>query len=132
MSLRNARQKIYGLGYHLLLFVYEKQDNHRRKTSQLSFVSCAFIDAPRTADYQTTRGIRELLDRSGNRDDILAFLYDRNLPGDEIVYNALADEILQSPPDLGYLTISNALQWRLQYGRIVNLVESEPGVLKIT
>jgi len=29
----------------------------------------------------------------------------------------LADEVLRKPPQLGYLTISNALQWRLQYGR---------------
>src|SRR3990172_2974544 len=26
---RSARQKVYGLGYHLLLFVYDKRDNHR-------------------------------------------------------------------------------------------------------
>jgi len=64
-------------------------------------------------------------------DDILAFLTDRNLPGDEIVHNALADEILRSPPTLGYLTISNALQWRLQYSRIVSLGETVPGIVKI-
>jgi hypothetical protein len=56
---------------------------------------------------------------------------DRNLPGDEIVYNALADEIMQSPPTLGYLTISNALQWRLQYGRVVSLAESVSGIVKV-
>jgi len=33
------------------------------------------------------------------------------VPGDEIVYNDLADEILNYPPEQGYLTISNALQW---------------------
>ncbi len=128
---RSARQKIYGLGYNLLLFVYDKQDDPKSKVARLAFVSGALIDKTRTADYQTTRGILEILERSGNHDDIMAFLYDRNLPGDEIVYNALADEILQSPPVLGYLTISNALQWRLQYGRIVNLVETIPGIVKV-
>ncbi|MEK9164403.1 MAG: restriction endonuclease [Chloroflexota bacterium] len=63
--------------------------------------------------------------------DILAFLADRNLPGDEIVLNSLANEIMQSPPALGYLTISNALQWRLQYGRIVGLNEPVSGIAKI-
>ncbi len=56
---------------------------------------------------------------------------ERNLPGDEIVLNALADEIMQSPPVMGYLTISNALQWRLQYSRIVSLTETVSGIVKI-
>lgn len=97
----------------------------------LSFVSCAFIDSSRTADYQTTRGILEILARDGDRDDILAFLADRNLPGDEILHNVLADEIMQAPPALGYLTISNAWQWRLQYGRVVGLTAAVPGIMKI-
>jgi len=128
---RSARQKIYGLGYNLLLFVYEKHDDPQNRTATLTFVRCAFIDKGRTADYQTTRGITEILQRDGNRDDILAFLADRNLPGDEIIYNALADEIIQTPPVLGFLTISNALQWRLQYSRVVNLTEAVPGIVKI-
>ncbi len=128
---RSARQKVYGLGYNLLLFVYDKQDNQKVKKAKLTFVSCAFIDKSRTGDYQTTRGILEILARDGNRDDILAFLADRSLPGDEIVHNSLADEIMQSPPILGYLTISNALQWRLQYSRIVSLSEPVSGIVKI-
>jgi len=127
----SARQKVYGLGYNLLLFVYDKQDNPKVKKAKLNFASCAFIDKSRTGDYQTTRGLLEILMRDGNRDDILAFLTDRSLPGDEIVHNALADEILRSPPTLGYLTISNALQWRLQYSRIVSLGETVPGIVKI-
>lgn len=122
---------MYGLGYHLLLFVYDRQDDPRERVAALNFVSCALIDQSRTADYQTTRGILEILARDGNRDDILAFLTDRNLPGDDITHNALADEILRYPPALGYLTISNALQWRLQYGRIVGLTEAVPGIIKI-
>lgn len=127
----SARQKIYGLGYNLLLFVYDKKDNHRSKTAILNFVKCVFIGKSRTADDQTTRGILEILARDGNRDDIVAFLSDRNLPGDDIVYNTLADEILQSPPVLGYLTISNALQWRLQYGRVINLAENISGIVSV-
>ncbi|MBI3946370.1 MAG: restriction endonuclease [Armatimonadetes bacterium] len=128
----SPRQKVYGLGYHLLLFVYDKQDSAQDGIARLGFVSCAFIDRTRTADYQMTRGLLEILDRDGNRDDIVAFLSDRNLPGDEIVHNTLADEIMASPPTQGYLTISNALQWRLQYGRIVGLTEAVSGIVKIT
>lgn len=75
----NARQKIFGLGYNLLVFVYKKQD--------------------------------------------------KNVPGDEIVYNDLADEIFDCLPKQGYLTISNALQWRLQYGRVIALDNSVSGVV---
>ncbi len=128
---KSARQKVYGLGYNLLLFVYDKRDNHKKKIAQLQFVNCALIDKSRTADYQTTQGIPEILKRNGNHDDIFAFLNDRDLPGDDIVHNALADEIMKSPPALGYLTISNALQWRLQYGRIVALTEAVQGIVRI-
>lgn len=110
---------------------YDKQDNPAQKTADLTFIHASFIDKTRTADYQTSRGICEILERDGNRDDIIAFLMDRNLPGDDIVLNNLADEILQSPPPLGYLTISNALQWRLQYSRIVGLTEPVEGVTQI-
>jgi hypothetical protein len=51
------------------------------------------------------------------------------VPGDEIVYNDLADEILTSPPKQGYLTISNALQWRLQYARVIALHNHVDGVV---
>ncbi len=78
---RSARQKVYGLGYNLLLFIYEKRDNQQDRTATLSFVSCALIDKSRTADYQTTRGILQILSRDGNRDDIIGFLADRSLPG---------------------------------------------------
>lgn len=40
----------------------------------------------------------------------------------------MAAEILKNPPKIGYLTISNALQWRLQYGRVVTLSEDIIGI----
>lgn len=42
------------------------------------------------------------LSRNGNKDDIIAFLIERNLPVDEIGANQLADRILESPPNQGY------------------------------
>ncbi|MBI4318988.1 MAG: restriction endonuclease [Chloroflexi bacterium] len=128
---QSARQKVYGLGYNLLLFVYEKRDDQINRVATLRFVYCGYVEKSRTSDYQTTRGILEILGRDGNRDDVLAFLEDRHLPADEIVLNSLADEIMASPPTLGYLTISNALQWRLQYGRIVSLAADVAGIVRI-
>jgi len=128
---RNAKQKIYGLGYNLLVLVYDKNDDPTRKMSRLNFVSCSFIDKNRTADYQVTRTIRQMLENNANVEDIIAYLTDRNIPADEIIMNQLAEEILVNPPEQGYLTISNALQWRLQYGRIVELTENVEGIVPI-
>lgn len=36
---------------------------------------------------------------AANKEDIIGFLQDKNVPGDEIVYNDLADEILDYPPE---------------------------------
>lgn len=81
---KSAKQKIYGLGYNLLLFVYEKIDDSTKKVARLNFVSCSFIHKHRTADFQITKTIRQMLDNNANSDDIIAYLTDRNLPADEI------------------------------------------------
>lgn len=66
-----------------------------------------------------------------NAEDIVAYLNDRNIPADEIILNELAKQILKSPPIQGYLTISNTLQWRLQYQRIVMLDKTIQGITKV-
>ncbi len=128
---KNSRQKVYGLGYNILLFVYRKEDDLRVKKGTLHFVNCSFIKSERTSDYQTTMGIKDILLRNGNADDIFAFLNDRQVPGDEILLMNLAEEIVKNPPKIGYLTISNALQWRLQYSRVVNLNQIVQGISTI-
>ena len=87
-----------------------------------------FVARERTGDYQTTYGLREILRRNGNQDDIVAFLEERNLPLDEIGRATLAEQILRQPPEVGYLTVSNALQWRLQYGRAIGVAGTIEGV----
>ncbi|MBR2145112.1 MAG: hypothetical protein IKK73_00755 [Akkermansia sp.] len=128
---KDSKQKIYGLGYNLLLFVYEKQDFENEQTSLLKFCSCTYISAERTGDYQTTTGIHSILNNKGNSDDIFAFLCERMIPADEVTLTKLADEILHNPPPTGYLTISNALQWRLQYKRVISLQEDVEGIIPI-
>jgi hypothetical protein len=118
---RDATQKVYGLGYHLLVFVYDKSDDSAIGAARLDFQHVLFIDRCVTADYQTTRGLRTILDNDGNVDDVDAFLEERNLPLEAIGRRQLAERIVEQPPDLGCLTISNALQWRLQYGRALQM-----------
>jgi hypothetical protein len=78
-----------------------------------------------------TRGLRNILDNEGNKDDLMAFMLDRNLPIDEIELSNIADEILVKPPVQGILTISNALQWRLQYARAIERAGQEEGIIAV-
>lgn len=128
---KSARQKIYGLGYHLLVFVYAKTDDLQQKTSRLEMRHTIFIDKHHTADYQMTRGLIEILNSDGNVEDVVAFLNDRNLPVDEIEAISIAEELLVQPPEQGFLTISNALQWRLQYGRAIQSAGLIAGIDRI-
>src|SRR5690554_4805759 len=128
---KSARQKIYGLGYSLLVFVYEKYDDHVSRTGRLDMKSTVFVDKERTADFQTTNGINEIIKNNGNEDDLFGFFMDRNLPVDDIEASNIAKEILRNPPKIGYLTISNALQWRLQYKRVITLAGEIDGIHRV-
>ena len=124
---KSARQKIFGLGYNLLVFVYEKIDTEN--TCILNFLFCTFIEKQKTADYTITKRLIEMKKDGANKEDIIGYLNDKNVPGDEIVYNDLATEILFSNIQQGYLTISNALQWRLQYSRVIQLNNTVEGIV---
>ena len=128
---KNARQKIFGLGYSLLLFVYEKIDDQQTRSARLNILHSIFIEAKKTADYQITTGILDIIKNNGNRDDIVAFMQDRLLPVEEIQALQIADEIIANPPNIGYLTISNALQWRLQYRRAIEEAGKVDGIYRI-
>ena len=128
---RSARQKVYGLGYHLLVFVYEKTDDHAAMNARLNIRHTIFVDKSRTADFQTTTGILRILDNQGNSDDLKAFFDERKLPLDDIQAETLAEEIVENRPVEGFLTISNALQWRLQYSRVIEKAGQFEGVLRL-
>jgi hypothetical protein len=128
---KSARQKIFGLGYGLIIFVYDKTDDSINRTGTLKILHTIYVSAARTGDFQMTRGIRNILANEGNKDDLTAFMIDRNLPVDEIELSNIADEIIANHPIQGFLTISNALQWRLQYGRVIELAGQEDGLIAI-
>ncbi len=128
---KSARQKIFGLGYSLLVFVYDKEDNLESNTGRLNIRHTVYIDSSRTADFQTTSGIVRILENEGNKDDLLGFFAERMLPVDEIEAERIAEELLIRPPLIGYLTISNALQWRLQYSRVIEKAGKINGINKI-
>lgn len=100
---KSARQKIYGLDYSLIVFVYDKRDEEKTRTSRLAIQHTIFVQKERTSDYQTTSGLRRLIENNSNRDDILAFFEERFMPfeGPEAV--RLAERVLRHPPAVGAL-----------------------------
>ncbi|MBQ9073452.1 MAG: restriction endonuclease [Muribaculaceae bacterium] len=128
---KDSKQKIYGLGYNLIIFVYQKHDNPKTKKGMLDILDCVYVDKSRTSDYQMTTGLRSIIANNGNIEDIFAYLIDHNIPADEVSLMNMAEDIYANPPQIGYLTISNALQWRLQYRRVLSLQENVDGIISI-
>ncbi len=128
-----ATQKVYGLGYNLLVLVYVKHDNDEERAAYLDIKHVVFIDKARTGDFTLTRMIRDIVKssaagpggREGAIEDIDALLQDKNLPLDEVSRRQLAERLVDNVPEQGVLTISNALQWRLQYARAISTAVSK-------
>lgn len=124
---RAATQKIYGLGYNLLVIVYLKRDVDVERAAYLDVKHVVYIDKARTGDASLTRMIRELAENAPDTpagrevliEDLDALLQDRNVPLDEVSRRQLAERVADEMPQQGVLTISNALQWRLQYARAI-------------
>jgi hypothetical protein len=78
-----------------------------------------------------TKLIRQHLEAGCNAEDLIGLMHDRNLPVDNIEATKIAEELLKHPCEQGYLTISNALQWRLQYTRAIGDAGRVDGILKL-
>jgi len=128
---KSARQKIFCLGYSLLVFVYDKKDDPKTTTAMLNILHTIFVEQRRTADFTMTRLIRQHLEAGCNAEDLIGLMHDKNLPIDDIEARTIAEELLNKPCEQGYLTISNALQWRLQYARVIEEAGKTDGILKL-
>ena len=106
----------------------EKTEEEKNRTGTLNIMYTILVDEGRTAEFQTTTGLRKIIENDG---DVLAIFQDRLLPFDDIQALELAKEVLTSPPNVGYLTIYNALQWTLQYRRFIEKAGDVPGVQRI-
>ena len=111
------------------VFVYDKVDSENE--CKLNFINCTFINAERTADYTTTKRVNEMINDGANKEDIIGYFIDRATLGDEVTLSNLADLVMRKTPNQGYLTISNALQWRLQYARVISLNNEIEGVVNV-
>ena len=129
---KSARQKFLGLGYDLLVFVYDKLDDASTKTATLTFSSVFFIEAPYTGDYQATTMLNQLLSNNADEDDLTAFLQEKAAHIDDIEAATLAAEFLRlgQVPN-GYLTLTAVPQWRLAYARAVRMAGTTNGIHKL-
>ncbi|MBO5151367.1 MAG: hypothetical protein J6B73_04255 [Methanobrevibacter sp.] len=123
---KNIKQKVYGLGHNLLIFVYDKKNID--KSCYLNFKYCIFLEAERSGDYNLTKILRKMIELNAKESDIIEILKDSDIPGDNQTLEILAKKIIKNPPKQGYLTISNAFQWRLRYRNIINLDDKVDGV----
>jgi hypothetical protein len=113
------------------VFVYEKRDDSRTNTAVLNILHTVFVESHRTADFTMTKLILNHLKAGCNVEELVGLMHDKNLPIDDIEATAIAEELLKKPCEQGYLTISNALQWRLQYARAIEEAGSIDGILKL-
>lgn len=125
---QSIEQKIYGLGYNILLFVYKKRDINNQ--CYIKFKHCMFISSEKTGDYTLTKKLRNMIRKGTSEREIVNLLCEKNVPGEKAVLENLAKKILLNPPEQGYLTISNALQWRLKYSNAINLKNQIKGNFK--
>ncbi|UOG92526.1 MAG: hypothetical protein L3K52_02025 [Candidatus Thiothrix sulfatifontis] len=106
---KSPRQKVYGLGYSLIIFVYDKTDDEVAHAVNLIIANTIFVAAERTADFKMTKGIRNILENEGNQDDVVAFLSDSYLLQDEEQLDSLAKELVKHKPEQGYLNMPRQL-----------------------
>ena len=132
---KSAHQKVRGLGYALLVFVYDKKDIADEETEEsytkLTIVHAVFIEESATADHALTREIKKIVTQGGSAEEIIALMRKKDLPISDSDARTLAEELLDDPPDQGHLTISNALQWRLQYKSAISAAGEADGVTRI-
>ena len=113
------------------MFVYSKNDDPLSKTATLTITDTVFIEADQTADFTMTKGLIDILNAGGNEEDLAAFMQARSLTDDDNDLMALAKEVLDNPPKQGFMTISPALQWRLQYKWAIEKAGTIAGVLSV-
>lgn len=120
---RSIEEKIFGLPYNILLFIYRKED--KEGFAELEILRCCYIPKELTGDYSTTRLARELREKYLRKeigvDEIIRRLEEK-LDIAEVedlnITPGMVQRIIDNPPAPGVLTVSFALQWRLQYGRL--------------
>ena len=128
---KSPEQKIYGLGHHLIVFVYNRIVNESEKTAYLKIEEAVFIDAKHTSDYEITNQLRGLLAEGAQIQQVEDFLSSQGLLLNDKERKDLAQKIFNNPPEQGYLTMSDALQWRLNYGKTIGTYAKDDSISSV-
>jgi len=119
----SIREKIFGLGYAVLIFVYRIRKDHEQRKGRLEITGTTFIDAGDTGDTTLTA---KLIDAKafGQKEvcrvicqEIKRLRIDKKMISHAWI-RGLITEVCDNEIMRGRLTISPALQWRVQYGKI--------------
>jgi hypothetical protein len=110
----NHRQRVFGLGYSLLVFVYCRSENHTDRSSCFNIESCSYLCATETGDARITAKIIDILSGGGNKKHIEQMLLSFDFPQSDAT--EIADSVMQHKVVQGKITISLAMQYRLTFG----------------
>lgn len=125
-------QKVYGLGYDLLVFLYRKRDDKDQKTAFLKIEKTVFVCKKQTGDHTLTRILLADLQTGANKEDLISTMRSKYLALTDEEADKLGDRLLREPPLQGYIGISPAQQWRLRYRKAAEYAGQVEGVLDLT
>lgn len=123
---RSFEQKIYGMGYSIVLFIYDKIDIYEEKTATLSLKEVFFIDKEDTADKKTTSEILEVINNGGTEKDMINVLIQNKILLDLDSLKTLSHKLFLNPPKPGLLSINDVLQWNISYNKSLESTIYDP------
>ena len=112
-------ERIVGVDYNILLFVYNKQSVNGG--NQFEIKTCAYIPEERASDYRKSDdAVKLVVDyREGRLSESELREQLEDLTGVGAISDEKFEEIKENPPEKGAITITPALQWRFNYNKMV-------------
>ena len=112
-------ERIVGVDYNILLFVYDKQSVDGGNKFEIK--TCAYIPKERASDYRKSDDAVKLVAdyREGKLSEPELREQLEDLTGVGAISDEKFNEIKENPPEKGAITITPALQWRFNYNKMV-------------
>ncbi|XHR27377.1 MAG: hypothetical protein ACFUZC_15690 [Chthoniobacteraceae bacterium] len=121
-------QKVKGLGYDVLLFVYHQESDFAAGTVWLEIRRAIWVENYRTADWYATTSLLDCLAKKPLMEDLLSLFDDFPFmlhPGEAW---KLAEDSLKKPPQQGYAAIGRASLWHIRWGRVISEAGKVDGI----
>ena len=126
---KTSKQVFAGMGYNLIVFVYEKSDDSERQVANLRFRHVVFIDEAHASDYRHSGAVRSIatdtkLDRSEKVQRIVDCIVGSGYPIEDKELVPFAESLVDNPPEVGCITVSPALQYRFGFKPAIKASEA--------